>query len=213
MCAQPVEDARDRCPVAGSVGTDVSTELHPPRWAPLNRPARYSRPHTLVGCVRRRCISSMNSPRPLLVTGGRKLPTCCGWSGSRSAVGDRSYGVGVRMRYRYRIESTPAQKMELARVFGCCRLVFNDALRVRDEAHRAGVKLSDTEIQRRVITQAKTTVERCCVDGRAQCGTGASGQRLSPGLAELLRLSLRQAEGTHNRPAEDEVEEGPSPVV
>ena len=62
MCAQPVEDARDRSPVAGSVGTDVSTELHPPRWAPLNRPARYSRPHTLVGCVRRRCISSMNSP-------------------------------------------------------------------------------------------------------------------------------------------------------
>jgi putative transposase len=97
----------------------------------------------------------------MLVTGGRKLPTCCGWSGSRSAVGDRSYGVGVRMRYRYRIEPTPAQKMELARVFGCCRLVFNDALRVRDEAHRAGVKLSDTEIQRRVVTQAKTTVERC----------------------------------------------------
>src|SRR5271156_6049472 len=100
-------------------------------------------------------------PPPMLVTGGCKLPTCCGWSGSRSAVGDRSYGVGVRMRYRYRIEPTPAQKMELARVFGCCRLVFNDALRVRDEAHKAGVKLSDTEIQRRVITKAKTTVERC----------------------------------------------------
>jgi putative transposase len=38
--------------------------------------------------------------------------------------------------------------------------VFNDAVRARDEAHRAGVKLSDTEIQRRVITQAKSTVER-----------------------------------------------------
>ena len=48
----------------------------------------------------------------------------------------------------------------LGRVFGCCRVVFNDALRVRDEAYRAGVKLSDTEIQRRVITQAKTTAER-----------------------------------------------------
>ena len=48
----------------------------------------------------------------------------------------------------------------LGRVFGCCRVVFNDALRVRDEAYRAGVKVSDSEIQRRVITQAKTTAER-----------------------------------------------------
>ena len=64
------------------------------------------------------------------------------------------------MRYRYRIEPTPAQAGILARVFGCCRVVFNDALSLRAEAHRNGLNLSDTEIQRRVITQAKTTVER-----------------------------------------------------
>lgn len=68
--------------------------------------------------------------------------------------------VGVQMRYRYRIEPTPAQQEMLARVFGCTRVVFNDALRVRDEAYRAGVKLSDSEIQRRVITVAKRTEER-----------------------------------------------------
>ena len=39
-------------------------------------------------------------------------------------------------------------------------MVFNDALRVRGEAYRAGIKLSDSEIQRRVITAAKTTDER-----------------------------------------------------
>ncbi|TDH40685.1 transposase, partial [Mycobacterium eburneum] len=61
---------------------------------------------------------------------------------------------------RYRIDPTPAQQSMLARVFGCCRVVFNDALRVRAEAYRAGVKLSDSEIQRRVTTQAKTTEER-----------------------------------------------------
>ena len=33
-------------------------------------------------------------------------------------------------------------------------------MRVRDEAYRAGIKLSDSQIQRRVITQAKTTTER-----------------------------------------------------
>ena len=64
------------------------------------------------------------------------------------------------MRYRYRIEPTPAQQAMLARVFGCCRVVFNDALRVRDESYRAGIKLSDSEVQRRVITHAKTTTER-----------------------------------------------------
>ena len=66
----------------------------------------------------------------------------------------------MQMRYRYRIEPTPAQQMMLARVFGCCRVVFNDALRVRGEGYRAGNKLSDSEIQRRVITQAKKTTER-----------------------------------------------------
>jgi putative transposase len=64
------------------------------------------------------------------------------------------------MRYRFRIEPTPTQQQMLARVFGCCRVVFNDALRVRAEAHRAGVKLSDSEIQSRVITAAKKTTER-----------------------------------------------------
>lgn len=63
-------------------------------------------------------------------------------------------------RYRYRIEPTSAQQAMLARVFGCCRVVFNDAVRIRGEAHRAGIKLSDSEIQRRVITYAKTTSER-----------------------------------------------------
>jgi putative transposase len=66
----------------------------------------------------------------------------------------------MQMRYRYRIEPTGAQQQMLARVFGCCRVVFNDALRVRDAAYRAGVKLSDSQIQRRVITLAKTTEAR-----------------------------------------------------
>lgn len=39
------------------------------------------------------------------------------------------------MYYRYRIEPTPAQQVMLGRVFGCARVAFNDALRVRDEAY------------------------------------------------------------------------------
>lgn len=62
----------------------------------------------------------------------------------------------VQARYRYRIEPTEAQQVVLARTFGCCRVVFNDALRCRTEAYMAGVKLSRAEVQRRVITEAKT---------------------------------------------------------
>lgn len=48
----------------------------------------------------------------------------------------------------------------LARTFGCARVVFNDAIRAREQAHAAGEKIGDTEVQRRVITLAKATEER-----------------------------------------------------
>lgn len=70
------------------------------------------------------------------------------------------YSVGVLARYRYRAYPTPGQEMMLARTFGCARVVFNDSLRLREDAHAAGEKISDTEIQRRVVTLAKATPER-----------------------------------------------------
>ena len=94
----------------------------------------------------------------------------------------------MQMRYRYRIEPTPSQRQMLARVFGCCRVVFNDALRVRDDAYRSRVKLSDSEIQRRVITEAKTTTDRAWLRRGSECGSGAVSQRLPSCLAEFLRL-------------------------
>jgi putative transposase len=64
------------------------------------------------------------------------------------------------VRYRYRVYPTPSQAQMLARTFGCARVVFNDALRARDAAYAAGEKVSDTEVQRRVVTLAKQTLER-----------------------------------------------------
>jgi putative transposase len=48
----------------------------------------------------------------------------------------------------------------LARAFGCARVVFNDAVRARQDAHAAGEKISDTQVQRKVVTLAKTTPQR-----------------------------------------------------
>jgi putative transposase len=66
----------------------------------------------------------------------------------------------MQVRYRYRIYPSPGQRQALARVFGCTRVVYNDCLRLRDACHAAGQKISDTEVQRRVITLAKCTPER-----------------------------------------------------
>jgi putative transposase len=66
----------------------------------------------------------------------------------------------MQVRYRYRVYPGPGQQQALARMFGCARVVFNDCLRVRDACHAAGEKISDTEVQRRVVTLAKRTAER-----------------------------------------------------
>jgi putative transposase len=66
----------------------------------------------------------------------------------------------VLVRYRYRLYPSPGQRQALARVFGCARVVYNDCLRLREECHAAGEKISDSEVQRRVITLAKLTAER-----------------------------------------------------
>jgi putative transposase len=64
------------------------------------------------------------------------------------------------VRYRYRIDPTSVQRQALARAFGCARVVYNDALAERRRASLAGERSGDTEVQRRVITQAKRTPER-----------------------------------------------------
>ena len=72
----------------------------------------------------------------------------------------RRYVERVLVRYRYRAYPTPGQTQLLARAFGCARVVFNDALLARRDAYAAGEKISDTQVQRRVVTLAKTTPQR-----------------------------------------------------
>jgi putative transposase len=66
----------------------------------------------------------------------------------------------VQLRYNFRVYPTPGQRISLARAFGCARVVYNDNLRAREQAHAAGVKLSDTDLQRLVVTEAKRAPER-----------------------------------------------------
>ncbi|PWR16906.1 transposase [Micromonospora sicca] len=67
----------------------------------------------------------------------------------------------MQLRYNYRVYPSPAQQAALGRAFGCARVVFNDGLRARQQARQAGeAYLSDGDLSKRVITEAKRTPER-----------------------------------------------------
>jgi len=66
----------------------------------------------------------------------------------------------VWLRYNFRVYPTSVQQQSLARAFGCARVVFNDALRARQQARADGLPyLSDAELSKRV-TAAKLTPQR-----------------------------------------------------
>lgn len=67
----------------------------------------------------------------------------------------------VQARFRFRLYPTAAQCSALARGFGCCRVVFNDVIALREARYRDGLPyLSDSEVSRLVTTVAKRTPER-----------------------------------------------------
>ena len=67
----------------------------------------------------------------------------------------------MQLRYNFRIYPTPGQRMALAKAFGCARVVYNDGLRIRQEAFKAGLPyIKDADLQKQVITEAKKTPER-----------------------------------------------------
>ncbi|AOX00148.1 transposase [Moorena producens PAL-8-15-08-1] len=63
----------------------------------------------------------------------------------------------MKARYQYRFYPTNQQKSNLARLFGCVRVVWNDALAICKKSEKI---LKSGELQKLVITQAKKTEER-----------------------------------------------------
>jgi len=63
----------------------------------------------------------------------------------------------MKLRYQYRIYPTQQQQYDLARLFGCCRVVYNDALALCKVSEKLP---SNGDLQKICITQAKKTDER-----------------------------------------------------
>ncbi|MFE2969018.1 RNA-guided endonuclease InsQ/TnpB family protein [Streptomyces sp. NPDC059340] len=67
----------------------------------------------------------------------------------------------MQLRYSFRLYPDTGQRTALAQAFGCARIVFNDAVRAREDARRAGAAFPTAgELSRKLITEAKRTVER-----------------------------------------------------
>ncbi|MBW5249402.1 transposase [Streptomyces sp. P01-B04] len=67
----------------------------------------------------------------------------------------------MQLRYTFRLYPNGPQRAALSRAFGCARVVFNDALRARKDAHEQKFPfLKSGELSRQVITEAKRTGAR-----------------------------------------------------
>ncbi|WP_329622680.1 transposase [Streptomyces sp. NBC_01255] len=67
----------------------------------------------------------------------------------------------MQLRYSFRVYPNGPQRAALARAFGCTRVVFNDALRVREAARAAGEPFPKTgDLSKLLITEAKKTGDR-----------------------------------------------------
>jgi Transposase and inactivated derivatives len=63
----------------------------------------------------------------------------------------------MKARYQFRFYPTDQQQKLLAQLFGCVRVVWNDALAICKQVEKLP---SNNDLQKLVITQAKKTIER-----------------------------------------------------
>ncbi|WP_156724691.1 RNA-guided endonuclease InsQ/TnpB family protein [Streptomyces apocyni] len=90
----------------------------------------------------------------------------------------------MKLRYQFRLYPSTRQRIELAKAFGCARVVWNDALRIRQDAYKQGEPLpSVVALAKQVITEAKKTPER---------------EWLGEVSAVLLRSSLRDLQTAYS---------------
>jgi putative transposase len=89
----------------------------------------------------------------------------------------------MQLRYAFRLYPEPGQRLALARAFGCARVVYNDAVRARQDARRAGEPFPTAGVlSQKLIIQAKRTPERSW---------------LGEVSAVVLQQSLRDAEAAY----------------
>ena len=75
-------------------------------------------------------------------------------------IHDTKYTGYVLKRYRFRAYLTVGQEKSCAQLFGCVRVVYNDAVAARENAFRNNEPLVPSSVLSRQLTMSKTTPER-----------------------------------------------------
>jgi putative transposase len=93
--------------------------------------------------------------------------------------------IVIQLRYSFRMYPDATQQAALVRAFGCARVVFNDAVRAREDARKAGQPFPTAgQLSTRLITEAKRTAARSW---------------LGEVSAVVLQQSLRDAESAYRK--------------
>ena len=113
----------------------------------------------------------------------------------------------VQLRYAFRLNPTPGQRIALARAFGCARVAFNDAVAARRAAREAGQPFPTDAALSKALTQAKRTPPRAWL---AEVSAVVLQQALAD--ANTVRTPptatcAPRGASSHSRPSREELEE------
>ncbi|MEA5418296.1 RNA-guided endonuclease TnpB family protein [Spirulina sp. CCNP1310] len=102
----------------------------------------------------------------------------------------------MKSRYQYRIYPTPGQQTELAKLFGCCRVVWNDALALIKAIPQGEKWPSNAQLQRLVITQAKKDPARNWLSGVSVVALQQSVMNLGTALKNFFESRSSKRKGS-----------------
>lgn len=126
-----------------------------------------------------------------------------------SAIARVCMVIVMQLRYSFRIEPTPGQRIALARAFGCARVVFNDALRARRAAREEGRPFPKVgDLSKQVITEAKRTPERAWLGEVSAVVLQQSLRDLDTAYSNFFASMKGDPQGGEDRRAPVQVEEG-----
>jgi hypothetical protein len=124
---------------------------------------------------------------------------------------ETKYAVGVQLRYNYRLYPAPVQRAALARAFGCARVVFNDGLRIRQQAHAAGLPYpSDAKLSAR-LAAAKAAPERAWLGEVSAVVLQQALADLNAAYRNFFASLTGRAKGAEDGPAEVPLPQGSPP--
>lgn len=119
----------------------------------------------------------------------------------------------MQVRYRYRLNPTPGQRIMLAKTFGCARTVFNDGLRLREQARLNGDKyVSNGDVQKAVITSAKQTPERAWLGEVASVALVQSVNDLHRAYRNFFDSAAKRRKGRKVGPPRFKSKRGPQSI-